>query len=164
MHFLSKHCCCHALMSKSCVLPWSQCSSLVWTAHGRTRLLVWKPFFLVCTYNTDYIPFHVAHSMSTVFICTSPGLQINCTTFYKEFCTYYVHQWFPTPVVNPRNVIFKSTRSIPDTNQSLPGLRDQHLGFWEWRTTNIHTHTQLDVSPFYPHFKCDRIIESVYCF
>lgn len=146
MHFLSKHCCCHALMSKSCVLPWSQCSSLVSTAHGRTRLLVWKPVFLCVpigfTYNTDHITFHVEHTMSTQ---SSYALLLD----YRSIAQPFIKNPAPTMYISgsqlqqltPRSFIFKSTRGIPNTNQPLPDLRNQHLGFWEWRTTNIHTHT-----------------------
>lgn len=148
-------------MSKSRVLPWSQCSSLVQTAHERTHLLVWRPvFFCVCTNRINiqhwiYYPPSRAYHEHTIFICTSPGLQIDCTTFYKESCTDYVHQWFPTPAFDPGSAWgFLSPRPTPAALLEVRFKKKSTLGLL--RAENYWCTRTAAVSPVYPHFKCDR--------
>lgn len=154
MHFLSSHCCCQTDFQSWDPLPWS--SVTPWFRLHTSAHACMEASYLCASriYKQHWIYYLLGRAFyeCTIFICTSPGLLFNCTKFYKAFCIYYVHQWFPTPVrLSQCCCIFTSqTHSKVSTEK-----KSSALGVM-WVENNWYTHTPQDVSPFYPHFKCDR--------
>lgn len=170
-------------MSKSRVRPWSQCSSLVSTAYEQTHMLAWMEAFFVCA-SRIYIQHFTYKLTSKLSILCAYSLHIHFSWTVNPLHKLvkrqlHSHQRLPLHNLIPKVLqfflkcfflfcFFNVLIWLLWPNRFLLEARffllffskKQRLGSQEWSTTNRGI--QIDVSPFDPHFECDRQYSSRY--